>query len=302
MRLLRGALYRHLTVHCNTVVMFGTIIWDVYGRDEATDLQAAIDDLASAADNVGWSSTGIYAFYDPEPRAAKSSSEALLYLGLATDLSTRFAQHNGIAPVRPGSSKQPAIEAWFSEHPMLGYSAFVQSPLHQAHVARFKKEFDAVLVDWTEEFDYDSEARRAIALLEGQLIESAVLERSALPPWNKIGGSKDGKARASGGSGSALIRLMEGASDDLFVSRRSIRELSGDSIAYFDESDILHTARMNALAGAFDAGVSSKDIIWQLDALEKPGLVWSNPDVAERIARIRNSGYLYSTTRRLRQP
>ncbi|WP_142061263.1 GIY-YIG nuclease family protein [Pseudarthrobacter sp. B4EP4b] len=278
--------------------MFGTVIWDVYGRDEAKDLRDAIEDLASATDSLGWSSSGVYAFYDPDPQRQQSpSSHALRYLGLATDLSSRFAQHNGIVDVKPGSSKFSNIEAWFDKHPLLGYSAFVQSPLHQANIARLKKEIGSTVVDWSIDFDHDIEARRSIAMLEGQLIETAVLDRGLLPPWNKIGGSMDGKSRALDGSGSALIGLMEGVYDNLFVARRSIREISNDPTIYFDESDTLHAARMQALVSAGTAGASNSEIISQLSELAAPGHVWSHLIDSARVAWIRDGGYLNSTTR-----
>jgi hypothetical protein len=277
--------------------MFGTVIWDVYGRDEVNDLHAAIEDLASATDSIGWSSSGVYAFYDPDPQAYSPSRHALRYLGLATDLSTRFAQHNGIISVKPGSSKASNIDAWFDTHNLLGYSAFVQSPLHQPNISRLKKEIGSTVVDWSSDFDHDIDARRSITLLEGQLIETAVLDRGALPSWNKIGGSKDGKSRALGGTGSALISLMEGAHDNLFVARRSIRELSNDSAAYFDESDTLHAARMQALMSAGTVGASNSDIISQLNVLAESRRSWSDLVDSERIAWIRDGGYLASTTR-----
>jgi hypothetical protein len=277
--------------------MFGTVIWDVYRRDEARDLHAAIEDLASPTDNIGWSSSGVYSFHDPTPQGKSPSSRALRYLGLATDLSTRFAQHNGIIPVKPGSSKFSNIDEWFDAHPLLGYSAFVQSPLHQANISRVRKDIGSTVVDWSNEFDHDIDARRSIALLEGQLIETAVLERGALPSWNKIGGSEVGKSRAPGGTGAALISLMEGEYDSLFVARRSIRELANDPVAYFDESDYLHSARMQALLSAGPSGASDRDVVSQLSRLATPGNFWSDPATSERIVSIRDDGYLASTTR-----
>ncbi|MET4581576.1 hypothetical protein ABIE21_001066 [Conyzicola nivalis] len=277
--------------------MFGTVIWDVFGRDEAEEVRAAIEDLASPTDGIGWSSSGVYAFYDPTSQRDASSSHPLRYLGLATDLATRFAQHNGIIPVKDGSSKFSDIDAWFRTHPLLGYSAFVQSPLHQANISRVKKTFGSTIVDWSSEFDYDVDARRSIALLEGQLIETSVLDRGELPSWNKIGGSVAGKSLAPSGTGSALISLLEGSHDNLFVARRSIRELSTDSSAYFDESDTLHVARMQALMFAGPSGATDSDIVAQLSRLAEPGHVWSDAVGSKRTVSIRDDGYLESTTR-----
>lgn len=275
--------------------MFGTVIWDVYRQEETEELSEAINDLASPTDSSGWSSSAVYAFYDPEPNDS-SPGEALRYLGLATDLPTRFAQHNGIQRVRDNSSKRRQIEAWFKDHQRLGFSAFVQSALAQAHTARFKKSSDTV-VDWKQEFDSDIDARGAIARVEGQLIESAVLDRKSLPTWNKIGGSKEGQARASGETGRALINLMEGVSDNLFVSRRSIRELSNDPSWSHDESEVLHDARVRALASARNFA-SDKDILAELDTYEQQGHAQADSIIIERAARIKND-YLFTTTRHI---
>ena len=70
------------------------------------ELANAIDDLCSPNDNYGWASAGIYCFWD-------YYAEAILYIGLASDLAVRFKQHNGIIPLESGS-KQKQIEEYFS--------------------------------------------------------------------------------------------------------------------------------------------------------------------------------------------
>lgn len=279
--------------------MFGTVLWDVYRENEANDLHAAIEDIASAKDNYGWSSTGVYAFYDPTASAKGGIASPLQYLGLATDLPARFAQHNGIVRTRPGSSKKQNIRAWFEVHEILGYSAFVQSPLHQAHVARFKSEFkDTTVVDWTENFEYDRDSRNAITLLEGQLIQTSVTDRGILPPWNRIGGSRDGQMLAEGGSGTALLSLMVGSYDSLFVARRSIRELSSDVRACEYEFDLLHPARMQAILYAGDEGASNPDILSWLARRFPPGMPSEDWHAADSAKQMANSRYISSSTRK----
>lgn len=276
--------------------MFGTILWDVYEQGQAKDVHEAIEDLASAKDQFGWSSTAVYAFYDPDSRPANTTSHPLLYLGLATDLATRFAQHNGIIRLKPGSSKETKINEWFDKHPRLGFSAFMQSPMNQAHVSKFKNQFPPA-VDWTEQFEYDTDARAAIAIVEGLAIESSVLQRGFLPLWNKIGGSKAGQVRAKAGSGATLLELMEGTADNLFVTRRSVRQMSHNPTEHGYEADFLHAARMSVLAFGPEAGVSSAEILSHLDLMSTPGSPWFSSLDAERIAFMRQSGYLNSSTR-----
>ncbi|CAM3860852.1 GIY-YIG nuclease family protein [Tsukamurella ocularis] len=280
--------------------MFGTIIWDVFSRADAGELRDAIDDLASPTDQIGWSSAGVYAFYDPELGARQACGGRIKYVGLAVDLSDRFAQHNGIKATRAGSSKREKIEDWFRVHEYLGYSAFVQTPLHQAHNSRFNRNIG--ITDWIEDFEYDAEAREAIALIEGQLIQSGVLDEGSRPEWNKIGGLRAGQNRAAGGSGMALLRLLDGTEDSLFVARRSIRQLAADSAAYFYESDILHTARVQALIAASEEGASNGHIMSQLDRMARDDSPWSanglGSHICDQISRMRDTGYLASTTRK----
>lgn len=110
--------------------MFGTVIIDAYRKEEARELAEAIDDLCSPNDNYGWASAGIYCFWN-------YYAESILYIGLASDLTERFKQHNGILPVKGGTKKEK-IEEYFEKNERLGYTIFVQSPLSQPLVHRNK--------------------------------------------------------------------------------------------------------------------------------------------------------------------
>ena len=58
--------------------MLATIISDVYTIDERSDVANAIDDLCSPNDAYGWSSCGVYGFWEPMAKDA-------IYLGLTGD-------------------------------------------------------------------------------------------------------------------------------------------------------------------------------------------------------------------------
>ncbi len=111
--------------------MFGTVIIDAYRKKETEELALAIEDICSQNDNLGWASAGIYCFWD-------YYLEEVLYIGLASDLSDRFKQHNGIKPVSDSSCKFKKIEEYFENNDRLGYSLFVQSPLSQPLTYRNK--------------------------------------------------------------------------------------------------------------------------------------------------------------------
>ncbi len=68
--------------------MLGTIIRDLYIKEETREIKDALDDIASPRDNYGFSSVGVYCYFDPE-------TLSVLYIGLARDLTQRFCHHNG---------------------------------------------------------------------------------------------------------------------------------------------------------------------------------------------------------------
>jgi len=71
---------------------------DDYQAHEAQELREAIDDLASPLDTYGFASTGVYIFFDPD-------TKDILYIGLARDLSERFAQRNALIKMAAKSCK-----------------------------------------------------------------------------------------------------------------------------------------------------------------------------------------------------
>jgi hypothetical protein len=101
----------------------------VYGDDQRSDLRQAIDGIASPLDYYGFASAGVYIFFDPE-------NFDVLYIGLARDLSVRFAQHNNLVRMPAGGCKRKQINEWFGKRKLLGYATFVQSSYDQVAVSR----------------------------------------------------------------------------------------------------------------------------------------------------------------------
>lgn len=60
----------------------------------------------------------MYAYWDRE-------THELLYLGLASDLPGRFAQHNGLVK-HSGGNKTKEINAYFTDHEHLGFTVLLQ--------------------------------------------------------------------------------------------------------------------------------------------------------------------------------
>jgi len=84
------------------------------------------------------------------------------------------------------------------------------------------------------------------------MIESYRVMHEKLPPWNKVGGLRDGASRAADGTGDGVLLLLEAPYPTLFRARRTIRQLSQDTSAAAFECGPLHTARMMALERAVD--------------------------------------------------
>lgn len=222
--------------------MFGTVIIDAYGREEACQMANAIDDICCPSDNYGWASAGIYCFWD-------YYTEAILYIGLASDLAERFKQHNGILPLKEGS-KQSKIEDYFSKNERLGYTIFVQSPLSQPLVHRNKKLYEKFAKQTNSPIEdmLSEQGRQDIKIVEGILIESFRQKYGHLPPWNDVGGSTLGQLRVMENNIN-IVKSFCSPGDykiNSLVSRSTIRELSENAEWAWYEN-YLHAVRMNML-------------------------------------------------------
>ncbi|GAB1157197.1 hypothetical protein YWY31_32220 [Paenibacillus illinoisensis] len=72
--------------------MFGTVVKEKYSIYEVGKIVDYLDDVCCPNDAIGWSSSGIYCFWDVY-------TNEILYIGLAIDLKIRFMQHNGLTSI-----------------------------------------------------------------------------------------------------------------------------------------------------------------------------------------------------------
>jgi hypothetical protein len=241
--------------------MLGTIMLESYTKDDTREVWAALRDLCPRT-GWAWAPAGIYCYWQPESRE-------ILYLGLATDLAQRFAQHNGL--VRHGrGNKSTQIAAHFEQNDRLGFSVTVQSAAIMA--------VDRSATD---------SARDTILTGEGQLLEAYRRRYGRHPRWNAMGGAVTGQALVTPLTGN-YFRLMTGETDSLLVARRSLRRLSADPTSDFYEQAI-HTARMHALVEGDRRGTSDPDILRWLDRLEREPKWGADPVM---LRSLRDSGYL----------
>lgn len=234
------------------------VVLDEYSQDEARAMHKALRKLFQRG-GYDWDSTGVYAFWDPDSRE-------ILYIGLDSNLSSRFARHNGLVQTR-GGDKRHEVAQWFETHESLGYSVIAQSAAVR------------ILEDmWPAETGKD-----IIGFGEGQLLEQHVLIHGALPRWNRIGGAKIGRAHAQARS-HTMLDLVTGARDSLLVARRSIRALAEDQVAQGFEL-VLHGARLNAcMEGLLSGeGVSEFDIVCWLVRMALEPQWGSGPDEIETL-------------------
>jgi hypothetical protein len=242
--------------------MLGTVMLESYLKDDAREVWAALRDLCPRK-GWAWAPAGIYCYWQPKSRE-------VLYLGLASDLAQRFAQHNGLIAHRRGN-KSAQIAAYFEQNDRLGFSVVVQSAAVMA--------VDRNAID---------SAHDTIRTGEGQLLEAYRSSYGRYPTWNAMGGAVTGQAKVTPLTRN-YFRLMTGEIDSLLVARRSLRHLSAEPTADFYEQAI-HTARMYALEkGHRRGGTSDLDILRWLERLEREAWRGADPAILQSL---RDSGYL----------
>jgi hypothetical protein len=220
-------------------LMFATIILDRYTKYEAADVADALTEICSPDDAMGWSSSGIYCFWD-------EYSGECLYLGMTNDLSRRFKEHNGLLPVLASAgTKSKKIGEYFYNHQTIGLGIFVKSPLGQPPVAGAGNYFSAISEDACQELKLQE--RSEISFVEGALIEAYRSKNGNFPSWNDCGGSIAGQK--SGVRPDTYDCLISGLTAEVsikthnFVAKRSIRKLAQDSTSFLFEEN-LHAVRV----------------------------------------------------------
>lgn len=220
--------------------MFGTIIKDSYKQIEAYNFAEAIDEICSPNDIYGWSSSGLYCFWD-------YYTSEIYYIGLAVDLAERFRQHNGIIKANDTSCKKDKIFEYFSKNDRLGYSIFVQSSLNQPKTHRndeiIRSYLDLSSEDIIPNFP-GSEGKELIQEIEGAFIESYKLFLGKLPKWNNIGGLRYGQLLGSVQNYLKILKyLTKNSNSSDFIAKSTIKELA-DSPMFTGFEINIHAIRM----------------------------------------------------------
>jgi hypothetical protein len=235
--------------------VLASIIVNRYSLAEINQLADSIEELCSPNDGYGWSSSGIYCFWD-------FAAKEICYIGLAIDLPLRFRQHNGLSPCLEGCCKWGQIRTYFQTHRDLGYSVFAQSPMTQAITHRWEAARPGKLEWIAENFGYfdasevkDVLNRKVVNTLrvtEGAMLAAYKRDHGRFPAWNEIGGLKRNFSQSKLDSANYFMRSLaySHTDDDPFTARCTFRELAANSIWERYES-FLHGVRMLILGMGF---------------------------------------------------
>lgn len=213
---------------------------DAYRTDERGEIHTALSAVLGDG-QPDWMPTGVYAYWDVE-------THELLYLGLATDLIGRFAQHNRLVR-HTGGNKADEIDAHFDQHEYLGFTVLVQSKA--VRVLEEVRRISPLM---------GADASSMTAVGEGQLIEIHRLVHGRWPAWNKIGGARDGKRWATEAAG--LLEVLALRRDSLFTARRPLRTVARDLRVRLFEAAV-HTARLRTVMGPmprFSSAASEEEV------------------------------------------
>ena len=211
----------------------------MYTDSDRIAVRDALEEIASPLDSWGWSSAGIYPFWDPETRD-------VLYIGLAIDLPDRFGQHMGLVGCSAAGCKRDN-QRLVRAPPVDRFQRVAADAQHSANRTSSAKALGIDLaeakLDPMVELDPLTDDLKD---LEGRLIELHRLTYGRRPPWNNMGGSVAGAKQVQGVAPEGIFELITGGEDSPFVARRTLRQLANDATAVAYEEH-LHTARIRAV-------------------------------------------------------
>lgn len=232
--------------------MLATIIVNQYTSADVATLAEAVEELCSPKNGYGWSSSGIYSFWNVE-------TKEVLYVGLAIDLPLRFQQHNGLSPCPENCCKRSQIHEHFQVQARLGLSIFVQSTLQQAISHRWESA-NAGKLEWIaenfgffeptdvkEDLNYD--LINALRATESAMLAVHKKDNGHFPAWNKMGGLNLNFADFQLNNARYFLRSLtdDQPQYDPFTARSSLREMVKYSITERYEM-YLHAVRIHMLS------------------------------------------------------
>jgi hypothetical protein len=237
----------HKHVVLNTKKMLGTIILQSYRKEEIKKVAESLNELCHPNENYGWASAGVYAYWNYR-------THEVLYIGLASDLTQRFKQHNGFYPsIDRKTCKLEKIEEYFKRNEKIGFSILVQSIISQpfnSKVKRGNKSYSEASADYKNNFG--DEGSNSIKHQEGVLIETFRQTNGEIPKWNKANGAKSGQNSAKLKHYESL-KIISNQKEHLLLSKSSLFELA-ETPTFERFENFLHAVRISApIYGEFRA-------------------------------------------------
>jgi hypothetical protein len=217
------------------MMLLATVAIDQIEWKDRQEFWTALNELCSPETTCGFSSSGIYSFWDPV-------KFDLLYVGLASDLSLRIGQHLGLIQCDPKCCKSKQVEKFVFENGRIGIGLLLMSPNDQTILASRKTRVTDNERLAEIEMALGREAKDMIAHFESLVLRSHKHIAGKLPQWNRNAGSKLGQAHSDVSLG-GLVQALSGRFDVAHTSRLSIREFNDLPESQIEEF-VLHPARM----------------------------------------------------------
>ncbi len=184
-----------------SITAFSTLLAFQYGMDERSEVPKVIRAITSAA-GPGWSSSGVYVFWDPK-------SKRVLYVGKATDLATRIADHNGLHAGSGAASKWGRVKGLIDSRGSAGLTLVMAPPeirraektaqaRYRVRVGRIVPVADPIRATFESDIvRFSAAANFAIAAVESALIRRYADNGNLWPEWNDAEGAMWGRDLAA---------------------------------------------------------------------------------------------------------
>ncbi|MGQ3678062.1 GIY-YIG nuclease family protein [Tenacibaculum discolor] len=215
--------------------MLGTIILQPYTKEERNKVADSLNELCHPNENYGWASAGVYSYWN-------YYTNEVLYIGLASDLTQRFKQHNGFhKSIDKKTCKVEKIQEYFDKNEKIGFSIIVQSIISQPFTSKLKKrgaEKSSSFIDF-----HGNEGIESIKHQEGLLIEAYKLANGKIPEWNKINGAKSGRKSAKLKNYESL-KIISNQNKHLLLSKSSLFEIA-ENPTFERFENFLHSVRIS---------------------------------------------------------
>lgn len=217
--------------------MLSTIITDVYEESEKGQILDALNEICSPNDTYGWSSAGLYSFWDYE-------TKEILYLGSANNLPNEIKLQNGqIDNPFAYLSLSGKIDNYFRKKQKLGISLLLQSPLEVPEQVNYTStgiKFNQLVNIPNKPITIPS--LQPIVVHEKSLLQMAKGISGKVPVWNKKKNTEQTMVTEFK-TKKEVIETMVTNDSNFLVAQSTLREIARNPVLVRYES-FLHMLRI----------------------------------------------------------